>query len=74
MPRVRPRQEHVVTRLEMRWRGARREAAMYRRALEEILDKALERELGERGDDFTHELVERLGKLLRGKRPHGAGL
>lgn len=54
-------------------RGARREAGLYRRALEEVLEEAIKRELDQRGDDWTHALVERLGKLLRGKRPHGTG-
>jgi hypothetical protein len=52
--------------------ATRREAAVYKNCLEEVLDLALTEELS-RGGPLGYRIVELVGKILRRKRPWYAG-
>lgn len=49
----------------------RREAAIYRRALEETLGLALQRLLEHSDDPLAYQVTELVGATLRRKRPAG---
>ena len=60
-------------RADRRLSAARRQAARYRRALEDALRLATDRLLEDRHDVTAYRLVELVGPLLAEKRPHGGG-
>lgn len=51
--------------------AARRQAARYRRVLEELLQLATNRLLSHRDDVVAYKVVELVGPLLGEKAPHG---
>lgn len=51
----------------------RREAAIYRRVLEETLALALNRLLKQADDSLAYQVTELVGEALRRKRPAGTG-
>lgn len=52
--------------------AARRQAALYRRVLEEVLILATDRLLEHRDDVVAYQVVELVGPVVSGKRPHGS--
>ena len=61
------------SRADRRLSAARRQAARYRRVLEELVQLATDHLLEHRDDPIAYQVVELVGPVLAGKSPHGGG-